>query len=168
MGDGPMNSMDHGKASLQPPPKTIVLVDDDVGVRESLGRVLESEYYRVVFARNGREAATRFLTQPPDLVLLDFNMPKWDGWVAFRILKVTQPLLPVIIITAHPDQYEKAVTLGANALMEKPLDLPQLLTTIQNLLRSAGEKVVGPGVESSFSRSHFSTAKTPMTRRAAL
>ena len=114
--------------------RRILLVDDDPGVREMLGRVLASENYGVIYAKNGREASTKFIADPPDLVLLDLNMPDRDGWTAFRMMNVAQPMLPVIVITARPNQYPQAADLGVDGLMEKPLNLPVLLRAIRDLL----------------------------------
>ena len=114
--------------------KRILLADDDPGVREMLGRVLESENFEVVPAKTGEETAKRFAAHVPDLVLLDLNMPDGDGWSAFRFINSAQPMLPVIIITASPYEYERAVQLGADALMEKPLNLSLLLQSIRELL----------------------------------
>lgn len=114
--------------------KRILLADDDPGVREMVGRVLESENYVVTFARNGREAAQRFTASVPDLVLLDLNMPDCDGWKTFGLMCNQNPLVPVIVITARPHQLANAVELGVDALMEKPLNLPVLLETIRNLM----------------------------------
>ena len=116
------------------PKKTILLADDDASIRTMVGRVLEAESYNVFFAKNGGEAARRFKTDPPDLVLLDLNMPEQDGWEAFEEMCDVNPMLPVIIITASPYEYERAVQLGADALMEKPLNLSLLLKTIRELL----------------------------------
>jgi DNA-binding response OmpR family regulator len=114
--------------------KRILLADDDPGVRELLGRVLESEHYGVIFAKTGREAAAKFVSDPPDLVLLDLNMPDQDGWAAFRLMNAAQTLIPIIVITARSDQAPQAEELGVDAFMEKPLDLPVLLEAIQRLL----------------------------------
>jgi CheY-like chemotaxis protein len=121
-------------AQNHPSPKRILLADDDPGIREVLGRVLKSEDYAVETAKTGREAVTKFLSHPPDLVLLDLNMPDRDGWEAFRLMNVAHPILPVIVITARPNQYSQADDLGVDALMEKPLHLPLLLETIKNFL----------------------------------
>lgn len=122
--------------------KKILLADDDPGVRNSLGRVLESENYEVVSAANGGEAARIFTEESPDLVLLDLNMPDRDGWEVFRLINTTQPLLPVIVITARPHQYNRAADLGVDAIMEKPLDLPYLLKTIAEFLaESENERI---------------------------
>jgi chemosensory pili system protein ChpA (sensor histidine kinase/response regulator) len=77
---------------------------------------------------------TRAIEHAPDLVLLDLNMPHRDGWTAFRQLDKVTPLLPIIVITARPNQYEKAVELGVDAFMEKPLDFPLLLKAVAALI----------------------------------
>jgi CheY-like chemotaxis protein len=122
--------------------KRILLADDDAGVRQMLKRVLELERYDVVTAGTGAEAAAKFRAHAPDLVLLDLNMPGKDGWEAFDLMNDTHPFVPVIVITAKPRQYERAVAAGVDALMEKPLDLPLLLATIAGLLaESEAERV---------------------------
>jgi CheY-like chemotaxis protein len=121
--------------------KRILLADDDPGVRELLGRVLESEHYQVSFARTGIEAARKFAAEAPDLVLLDINMPGKNGWESFGQMYDRHPFIPVIVITARPNQYQQAVSLGVDALMEKPLNLPVLLTAVRRLLaESEGER----------------------------
>src|SRR5687768_11376113 len=120
--------------------KTILLADDDASVQTMIRRVLESEHYRVLVASTGREAASQFLNGPPDLVLLDLNMPDKDGWEAWRVMETLHPFVPVIVITARPNQYEQAKTLRIEALMEKPLDLPLLLRTIKRLLVESDEE----------------------------
>jgi DNA-binding response OmpR family regulator len=134
--------------------KRILLADDDPGVRETLGRVLESERYAVTFAKTGHEAAAKFVSDPPDLVLLDLNMPGKDGWAAFRLMNAAHPLLPVIVITARPHQYQQAVDLGVDAFMEKPLNLPVLLDAIRDLLTESEaertRRLTNPGFETAF------------------
>lgn len=113
---------------------TILLADDDPGVREMLGRVLLAENFQVVTAGTGEETAHRFAVVQPDLVLLDLNMPDGDGWSTFRFINSAQPTLPVVVITARPNQYAKASELGVDAIMEKPLNLPILLEEIKKLV----------------------------------
>jgi two-component system response regulator MprA len=120
--------------------KRILLADDDNAVRESLGRVLESENYEVLLACTGREAVHHFTANAPDLVLLDLNMPDKDGWEAFDLMEKVHPLIPTIIITARPHQHQRANGMGIDALMEKPLDLPLLLQTIRRLLDESDEE----------------------------
>ena len=114
--------------------ENILLVDDDPAVRRMLHRVLEAEDYRVVPAANGVEAVELAGAQPPDLTLLDLNLPAKDGWQVFERLTNAHPAMPFIIITARPNQLFPALASGVGALMEKPLDLPKLLQTIRDLL----------------------------------
>jgi CheY-like chemotaxis protein len=113
--------------------RRLLIADDDSLVRGSLAAVLASEGYVVDEARNGIEAVTHAIEHLPDLVLLDLNMPHWDGWTAFSQLDRVTPLLPIIVITARPNQYEKAVRLGVDAFMEKPLNIPVLVRAIKRL-----------------------------------
>jgi two-component system nitrogen regulation response regulator NtrX len=114
--------------------KRILLVDDDPGIREALGRLLGSEGYEVVLAATGREAVARFASSRPDLVLLDLNMPDLDGWEAIDRITRDHPFVSVIVITARPKQYEQAMEMAVDALMEKPLDLPVLLEAVAGLV----------------------------------
>ncbi|HXJ60102.1 MAG TPA: response regulator [Verrucomicrobiae bacterium] len=115
-------------------PKRILLVDDDAGVRGSLSDVLVSEEYVVIPANDGQQAIELAGTVPFDLVILDLNMPRKNGWDTFEELTRRHPLLPVVIVTARPNQLFTAVGAGAGALLEKPLDIPTLLRTIKWLL----------------------------------
>ena len=120
----------------------ILIVDDDSRVRGSLAAVLESEGFVVDEAHNGIEAVARAIEREPDLVLLDLNMPHWDGWTAFAKLERVRPLVPVIVITARPNQYKEAVRLGVDALMEKPLNIPLLVRAIKRLTSEAENRHV--------------------------
>ncbi len=111
----------------------ILIGDDDALVRGSLAAVLELEGYVVIEARDGIETVKRAIERVPALVLLDLNMPHWDGWTAFGQIDRVAGLVPVIVITARPNQYEKAVRLGVDAFMEKPLEIPVLVRAIKRL-----------------------------------
>ena len=110
--------------------KRVLIAEDDAVVRAALAAVLESEGYDVDVAADGHQAVLHAAAQPPDLVLLDLNMPCVDGWTASTKLDHVCPLLPVII-RARPQQYPEAVRLGVDAFMEKPLDFPVLLRAIR-------------------------------------
>lgn len=114
--------------------KRILLADDDPGVRGSLTDVLRSEGYVVLPAKDGQEALDMVLASEVDLVLLDLNMPVKNGWDTFERLTTRRPLIPVIIITARPNQLFTAMGAGVGALLEKPLDMIKLLQTVQDLL----------------------------------
>jgi CheY-like chemotaxis protein len=112
----------------------ILLADDDEEVLAALSAALASEGYEMIIAKNGREAIEHFREGRVDVALLDLNMPVKGGWETFERLTTIHLLLQVIVITARPDQYPLAAAAGVAALMEKPLDLPLLLRTIDELL----------------------------------
>jgi len=119
--------------------KRILLADDDVSVRESLAAALGTEGYQVVLAKNGQEALDLYATSQFDLVLLDLNMPVKNGWDTFEQITAQRPLVPIIIITAKPNQIFTALSAGAGALLEKPMEIPDLLETVRLLLAEPGE-----------------------------
>jgi len=126
----------------QPRRNHVLIADDDALVRGSLAAVLESEGYQVEEACDGNEAVDRAIRNKPDLVLLDLNMPHADGWTAFNQLDKITPLLPVIIITARPNQYKEAVRVGVDAFMEKPMNIPILMRAIKRLTTEEDERHV--------------------------
>ena len=139
--------------------RRILLVDDDPGVRGSLSDVLVSEGYVVIPANDGQQALELAASADLDLVLLDLNMPVKNGWETFERLTAEHPLVPVIIVTARPNQLFTAVGAGVGALLEKPLDIPSLLRTIKRLLAESAETRLAriSGRETEF---HYSAAQT--------
>ncbi|HEU0009672.1 MAG TPA: response regulator [Verrucomicrobiae bacterium] len=123
-----------GHASLRHQPQLVLVVDDDPNIRESLAEVLRLENFAVRLACDGRDAVRQFLDGPPDLILLDINMPDISGWQAFQIMAEMYPFVPVIVITARPGQARRAGELGVGSLLEKPLHIPTLLQTMRRLL----------------------------------
>jgi DNA-binding response OmpR family regulator len=113
---------------------TILVVDDDASVRSMLVRVLEEEGYQALSAANGAEGVALARSLPIDLVLLDLSLPVKSGWDTFEDLVAIKPLLPVIVVTACSNQWFTAVGAGVGALLEKPLDFPQLLRVVHELL----------------------------------
>src|SRR6266699_2233974 len=114
--------------------KRILLVDDERSIRESLSKILRAENYEVVLGENGQEAIEQHGAERIDLLILDLNMPVKNSWATLEKLVGINPLLPVVIITGRSNQCALAETAGADALMEKPLDVPLLLQTICELL----------------------------------
>jgi DNA-binding response OmpR family regulator len=114
--------------------RTILLVDDERSIRESLSKILRAENYEVVLVENGQEAIEKHGAQRIDLLILDLNMPVMNGWGTLEWLTEVNPLLPVILITGRSDQAALAEQAGADALMEKPLDVPVLLQRVRELM----------------------------------
>jgi DNA-binding response OmpR family regulator len=119
--------------------KTILVVDDDPQIRESLRKVLRAEGYEVVLAENGQEGIRQFYAGRFDLLLLDVSLPDMSGWDVYGTVASINPFLPIIIITGKDEQHELAVLAGAGALIEKPLDVPRLLETVRELLAESPE-----------------------------
>ncbi|HEY4414511.1 MAG TPA: response regulator [Verrucomicrobiae bacterium] len=119
-------------------PKKILLVDDDPAIRQILCRLLTEEGYLVETAANGVEALET-IDASVDLVLLDLNMPVKDGWETFEALSFKYPWLPIILITARPNQFFPALASGVGALLEKPLDFVKLFDTVRTLLEEPAE-----------------------------
>jgi DNA-binding response OmpR family regulator len=120
--------------------KRVLLVDDDPTVRGSLNDVLVAEGYVVVPAEDGQQALALANQLPVDLVLLDLNMPVKNGWDTFEQFTREHPLVPIIIATARPHQLFTALSAGAGALVEKPMDIPTLLGTMEKLLAEPAEQ----------------------------
>jgi two-component system, OmpR family, response regulator MprA len=119
--------------------KRILLVDDDRSIRESLSKILRAESYEVVMGASGQEAIEKYGAERIDLLILDLNMPLRNAWATLERLVGINPLLPVVLITGRSHQRALAETAGADALMEKPLDVPLLLQTIRELLTEPTE-----------------------------
>jgi len=145
--------------STNRPGKRILLVDDDPTVRDSLNDVLVSEGYWVIPAENGQQALDRANKSSVDLVLLDLNMPVKNGWDTFEQLTREHPLIPIIILTARPNQLFTAINAGVGALLEKPMDIPMLLRTMETLLVETTEQRLArlAGIGTEF---HYKTATT--------
>jgi len=124
--------------AMKPARGKILLVDDDPAIRQILLRLLAEEDYLVLTAANGVEAL-ELVKATFDLVLLDLNMPVKNGWETFEQLSTKHPLLPVILITARPQQLFPALASGVGALLEKPLDFVKLFRTIEALLDEPAE-----------------------------
>src|SRR5690606_12642858 len=117
--------------------KTILIIDDEESIRESLIGILMDEGFRTLFASNGEEGLALLRDESPDLVLLDIWMPGMDGLETLRRLKETYPEQPVVMMSGHGtiETAVRATKLGAFDFIEKPLSLEKVLLTIQNALK---------------------------------
>jgi DNA-binding response OmpR family regulator len=118
----------------------ILVVDDEQTIRESLAKILRAEGYEIVLAENGQEAIEKLVQESFNLLLLDLGLPVKDGWDIVIGVAQVNPLLPVIIITGRWNQRELAEKMGADALLDKPLDVPCLLQTIRELTNESKEQ----------------------------
>ncbi len=116
--------------------KTILIVEDEKVLRESLAGLLEEEGYDVVQASNGKEAYDLVVQRPVDLVLSDVRMPEMDGLTLLGHLKQLAPETPVIMITAYGtvDSAVEAMKAGGWDYLLKPVQFDDLLIKIQRAL----------------------------------
>ena len=112
-------------------PKTIVLVEDDEGIRETMAALLEDEGFAVAQASNGAEGLAQLrAAADPCLVLLDLWMPVMNGWQMLEQLNGDAVLrrVPVVVISAAG---ELPPPVGAVAFLKKPIRLEVLLETVE-------------------------------------
>jgi len=133
----------------------ILIVDDEIGVRELLSEVLQDEGYTVSLAENAAQARSLHSSKQHDLVLLDIWMPDMDG---VSLLKewATQQLLtaPVIMMSGHAtiETAVEATRIGAIDFLEKPIALTKLLQTIESALARSVKKTATPYIPSAYAR----------------
>src|SRR5438105_593124 len=131
-----------------PDASTILLVDDEDAVQKLLTYPLEREGFRVIPARDGEEALTRFAAEPVDLVVLDVMLPKLDGLEVCRRLR-SQSSVPIIMLTARDDELDKVLglELGADDYITKPFSIREFRSRVRALLRRAAAPRQDPGDE---------------------
>jgi two-component system nitrogen regulation response regulator NtrX len=115
---------------------SILIVDDEPSILQSLGGLLTDEGFEVIAATNGYEALKIIDAESPDMVLLDIWMPGIDGIETLKEIKKSHPILPVIIISGHGtiETAVRATKLGAYNFIEKPLSIDKVIVTINNAL----------------------------------
>ena len=131
--------------------KTILVVDDEDGVRESVREVLSDEGYRVVDTADGTEVLRIIKEHRPELVLLDIWMPQMDGIGLLKEIKSLKPDINVVMVSGHGNIHTAvtATKFGAFDFIEKPVSLDGLLSTVQ---RALGEVPGGDGKRQSGAR----------------
>ncbi len=117
--------------------KQILLADNDPAVRRMLCRILAEEKYSVIAVDNPEDVAAIFKRTAIDLVLLDLNLGKSGAsdWASFQQFTKHRPSVPFILIASQSDEDHFTLDPRSGAVMEKPLDLVELLRTIELLLQ---------------------------------
>jgi CheY-like chemotaxis protein len=118
--------------------KLVLVVDDDPDIRSTIREILEDEGYCVLDAANGLEALGRLRGErAPDLILLDLSMPVMSG-AEFRTEQRKDPALssiPVVVVTAVGSPDVKVSPLEVDAFLRKPVELEELLGTVERFCR---------------------------------
>lgn len=121
--------------------RSVVLVEDDEDISETIKYNLEREGFRVRAAGTGEEALNLILDRPPNLILLDLNLPQMSGLELCRRLRAeaTTARVPVLMLTARADESDKVLglNLGADDYITKPFSMRELIARVRAVLRRA-------------------------------
>src|ERR1700687_2178179 len=116
---------------------TVLVVDDDTSILDTVASILSGEGYDVVSAATGQEALDAVARTQPLLILLDMRMPVMDGWAVARALRAQGISVPIVVMTAAESAKRWADEVGAEGYLAKPFGLDELLTIV--------ERFRGPG-----------------------
>lgn len=120
-------------------PIKILIADDEDVVLEIMARKIASQGYEVITAKDGQEAWDKIVSNVPDVIILDLNMPKMDGWALLSRLRQNPPTKrwqPVIIISARNEleSLQKGINLEADHYLTKPCQIEDILKAIRLML----------------------------------
>ena len=126
--------------------RTILVVEDETTLRETLADALEAEGFDVVQAADGRAALSQFRSERPDLILLDLMLPELSGIEVCRIIRAESGV-PIVMLTAKESELDKVVglELGADDYVTKPFSLRELTARIRALFRRSDQAVAVDG-----------------------
>jgi DNA-binding response OmpR family regulator len=114
----------------------ILLVEDTLDLARAILRDLEAAGYTVLHAPDGQQALALFVTQSPDLIILDWMLPGTDGLEVLRQIRAQSPV-PVLMLTARSDEFDRVLGLevGADDYLTKPFSMRELIARVRALLR---------------------------------
>ena len=115
----------------------ILVAEDDKHARKLLETVLKREGYHVFTVENGKKVLEILASQHIDLIVLDIMMPEMDGYEVARVLRESNFMVPILMVTAKqlPEDKKKGFIVGTDDYMTKPVDIEEMLLRIQALLR---------------------------------
>ena len=120
-------------------PIKILVADDEDVVLEIMARKIASQGYEVLTAKDGQEAWAKIVNEIPDVIILDLNMPKMDGWAVLSQLRQNPPSRrwqPVIIVSARNEleSFQKGMNMEADHYLTKPCQIDDILKSIRLML----------------------------------
>ena len=129
---------------------TLLVVDDEPEINKLIARIFEKRGYRVNSALDGAEALASVARDRPDLIMLDLNLPRIDGWEVCRQLKSDPATrsIPIIMLTAahaNVDDAQIGLGLGADEYVAKPFVKAVLLHNVERLLGRPESEETNPG-----------------------
>ncbi len=121
--------------------RTVLIIEDDLNLREGLELLFKIEGYETLGVSNGRTALNLIRNRQPDVVLTNFQMPGADGLEVLRAIRTDGEIAstPIVFLTANhrPSIREQAVRDGADAFLTKPFNLEELVSTVEELASGA-------------------------------
>jgi CheY-like chemotaxis protein len=117
---------------------TVLVVDDDTSILDTVTAILSGEGYEVVSAASGQEALDAVARKRPLVILLDMRMPVMDGWAVARALRGQGINVPIVVMTAAESAKRWADEVGAEGYLAKPFGLDELLATVERFRGPAG------------------------------
>ena len=122
----------------------ILYIEDNIPNRELVKRVLEVEGYEVLEAANGQIGLTLAMQRPPDLILMDINLPEMDGYTVTAQLRKMSTLVktPIVALTANVmrGDREKSLNAGCDGYIRKPVDIDKLPDQVATYLAGIDDK----------------------------
>jgi len=115
---------------------TLLLVEDTLDLARAIQQALEGEGYSVFHAVDGEQALELFAANAPNLVILDWMLPKMDGLEVLRQIRTGSPV-PVLMLTARSEEFDRVLGLevGADDYLTKPFSMRELIARVRALLR---------------------------------
>ncbi|HEV2690764.1 MAG TPA: response regulator transcription factor [Bryobacteraceae bacterium] len=119
--------------------QTVLVIDDDLSLRDTVGLMLENEGFQPVLAPDGQAGIEQALTLNPELILVDLVMPGLSGVEVCKRLRATGMMTPLIVLSAMADEMDKVqlFEIGADDYVVKPFGVRELLARIRAVLRRA-------------------------------
>jgi len=129
---------------MQTAVQTILVIDDDESLRDTIGLLLENEGFRPVLMADGTAGLEQAFALRPHLILVDLRMPGLSGVEVCKRLRAAGMKTPVIVLSAMGDEIDKVLLLeiGADDYVVKPFSMPELVARIQALLRRSSPQLV--------------------------
>src|SRR5690606_32733774 len=115
----------------------ILVVDDELSIATLLQYNLKQAGYDVIIANDGRDGLQKAISEKPDLILLDLMLPKLDGMEVCKELRIKKLDIPIIMLTAKDDEFDKVLglELGADDYMTKPFSPREVMARVKAVLR---------------------------------
>lgn len=117
---------------------SVLVVDDDTSILDTVSAILSGEGYDVISAATGQEALEAVARKQPVLILLDMRMPVMDGWAVARALREEGITVPIVVMTAAESAKRWADEVGAEGYLAKPFGLDELLATVERFRTPGG------------------------------